>query len=211
MFLYAGLCVNCLRWLCVYVTASNRKCLYESSPKSLGTLKEEEMYREWRSTCFDWLRGQPRVCSTAAAWGIAALWFFCFGWWKDYLQSPTIAQRLDMHTHASLQIWFCFSHVHTHTHTHMHTCLWNQNSSMQRTGATTDMPFGLPADLAQRWETTSRTTSNSNIATHSATPKGTHSFPNETGSHIKMPHSANCIKKPAGEFRFRTQVGHQQF
>lgn len=65
------------------------------SLKRLDTLKEAEMYREWRSTCFDWLRGQPRACSMAAAWGIAALWFFCFGCWKDYLQSPTKAQRLD--------------------------------------------------------------------------------------------------------------------
>lgn len=89
------------------------------------------------------------------------------------------------HTRKSADVILFFTRTHTHTHAHMPV---KPNSSMQRTGATTDMPFGLPADLAQRWETTSRTTSNSNIATHSATSKGTRSFPNDTGSHTKMPH-----------------------
>lgn len=95
-----------LTWLCENHWLS-RKRLNESSQKRtrLDTWGEVGMYRERRRTCFDWLRVQPRACSTAAAWGIAVLWFFCFGWWKDYLQSPTIAQKvrqlgLNTCTHA---------------------------------------------------------------------------------------------------------------
>lgn len=82
-----------------------------------------DVRREWRWTCFDWSRGQPRAGSTAAAWGIAALWFFCFGWWKDYLQSPTIAQRLDTHTHRHMQIcdFISFSDTRTCTQNQKHT------------------------------------------------------------------------------------------
>lgn len=113
--------------------------------KRLDTLKEVEMYREWRSTCFDWLRGQPRAWSMATAWGIAALWFFCFGWWKDYLQSPTIAQRLDTHTHTHtcLQTFFTCTCARKKT---------RKPHYMQHTDATTDVPFiqigNCLADLA---------------------------------------------------------------
>lgn len=47
--------------------------------------KAKKTWIKWRRTCFDWLRERPRACSTAAAWGIAALCFFCFGCWKDCL------------------------------------------------------------------------------------------------------------------------------
>lgn len=128
-------------WLCVhdFIHIRVRMDLLNLL-KRLDTLKEVEIYREWRSTCFDWLRGQPRACSMATAWGIAALWFFCFGWWKDYLQSPTIAQRLDTHTHThshvSRLLFFFF-----YTHTCRRACKTKKAHSMQHTDATTDMPL----------------------------------------------------------------------
>lgn len=112
-------------------------------PQRPDTAKEVEMYREWRCTCFDWLRGQPRACSTAAAWGIAALWFFCFGWWKDSLQAPTIAETLDTHTSADV-------------HTRMPVKTLHAADRCNNTHAC--CVFGhvadVPADLARRWETT---------------------------------------------------------
>lgn len=80
----------------------------------------------------------------AAAWGNAALWFFWFGWWKDYLQSPTTAQRLDTHAQVADKFQFC---------THMHTCQCNKNHADRCKNKTkskpthTHMPFKQTALL----------------------------------------------------------------
>ncbi len=149
---------------CECMTASTQ--LFEWTLSRGGHVWGGGNIQRWRSTCFDWLRGQPRVCSMAAAWGIAALWFFCFGWWKDYLQSPTIAQRLEMHTRKSADL-VLFSHIHALMPVKQKT------QPMQWTNARPDMFFcqilnclltwlsdGRPQVPFQMTETRSRKTHN---------------------------------------------------
>lgn len=102
------------KWaLAVFLKGSAQMSMNLLNPlkkKKPGGSQQRCVKCEWE-TCFDWLRGQPWACSTAAVWGIAALWFFWFGWWRDYLQSPTTAQELETHARTGKHGDF--------------TCLWN--------------------------------------------------------------------------------------
>lgn len=124
----------------------------------------------------------------AAAWGIAALWFFCFGWWKDYLKSPTIAQRLGTRTHRS-QTYFWFSHAHTRACTHAS----ETNHATERCKKHTHMPFNQTARLT--WLSDGRPqVSLQKVVTRQlvVTPRNTQRPFNQAGPWFTLPLWANC-------------------
>lgn len=120
----------------------------------------------------------------AAAWGIAALWFFCFGWWKDYLQSPTIAQRLDTRTHRS-QAYFWFSHMPVKQTMQQRDAKTHTCRLIKRPG----WPGSAMGDHRYRFKKLWHDSYTG------VTPRNTRRPFNQTGPWFTLPLWANCQKK----------------